>query len=461
MDLFLRACGAGGPLQLNLEWPGSSEGEDLSFDTPYVVIGHDPGSDLVLEHGEVSDRHTYLQLIGGQLLCVDLGGRGDTATGGRRQGVRWIEPRETILIGPYRIRLVGGDSDSPEALDDHDLPPLTLDLSHRGFEATECPLAGGVALVGSSANCQVRLLDPDVSDSHCSLLYTATGVWVVDLLGKGGIRVNGVPVRHAMLYQGDELQVGASTIRVRHEVEPAYSPHATGTSWRADPSHEAEIYDAGAPLAMSCKHDVLDPVEEEDTLSCWESPERADRPAQPGEDVEGALAAASANDRRSSCRYPVADVDAVLSWYEPIASPAVIVPAPKGEPKLSFAEETIYSRVMSRWPGGCNGTPASRAGVALARDPMPSVEASRKSCVSGARLLDISQTGVQVLSEAVPPADQRIWLRLARPHATDWVEVVMKGSSPEAQGAHRVRLAFLQSCPYDFFKVVVYRRPGS
>src|SRR4051794_24472850 len=126
MDLFLRACGAGGPLQLYLEWPGCSEGEYLSFDTPYVVIGHDPGSDLVLEHGEVSGRHTYLQLIGGQLLCVDLGGRGGTAPGGRRQGVRWIEPRETILIGPYQIRLVGGDSDSPESLEDHDLPPLTL-----------------------------------------------------------------------------------------------------------------------------------------------------------------------------------------------------------------------------------------------------------------------------------------------------------------------------------------------
>jgi hypothetical protein len=66
-----------------------------------------------------------------------------------------------------------------------------------------------------------------------------------------------------------------------------------------------------------------------------------------------------------------------------------------------------------------------------------------------------------VISTAVPPADQRVWLRLESPRSTDWVEVVMKGSSPEVHGAHRIRLAFRESCPYDFFKLALYRKPGS
>jgi hypothetical protein len=86
-----------------------------------------------------------------------------------------------------------------------------------------------------------------------------------------------------------------------------------------------------------------------------------------------------------------------------------------------------------------------------------------KSCSSGARLLDISQTGALVLSEAVPPANQRVWLRLKSPQVTDWVEVVLKGESPEPQETHRhrVRLAFRETCPYDFFKAAVYQAPGS
>jgi hypothetical protein len=114
------------------------------------------------------------------------------------------------------------------------------------------------------------------------------------------------------------------------------------------------------------------------------------------------FAALSAQERRVSCRYPVDDALALLSWWEPM-----------------------------------------------------------QSRVCGARLVDISQTGVLVLSEAVPPADERVWLRLETPQVTDWVEVVPKGSTPEGPGAHRVRFAFREACPYDIFKAVVYKKPGS
>jgi hypothetical protein len=173
------------------------------------------------------------------------------------------------------------------------------------------------------------------------------------------------------------------------------------------------------------------------------------------------LAAISAQERRASCRYPVADTVAVLSWWEPIASPSVVLSAPKEEPKLAPDDESIYRRVMARWPAGHSGTAAARATAELARDPLPPVEESMQSRASGARLVDISQTGLMVLSEAVPPADGRIWLRLETPLITDWVEVVVKGSSLAAPGAHRVRLAFREGCPYDIFKAVVYTKPGS
>src|SRR6185312_1713666 len=115
--------------------------------------------------------------------------------------------------------------------------------------------------------------------------------------------------------------------------------------------------------------------------------------------------------RRNSCRYPVADVGAELTWWEPNAATSVVVSGAnaKQEPNPSPDDASVYSRVMSRWPGQHNGTAASRATAEIARDPLPAVEESMRPCRSVAELLDISQTGVQVLSASVPPSDQRIW----------------------------------------------------
>jgi hypothetical protein len=173
------------------------------------------------------------------------------------------------------------------------------------------------------------------------------------------------------------------------------------------------------------------------------------------------FAAISARERRSSCRYPVIDASAVLSWWEAIASPPAVVTNPRDDLKLTPAEESVYGRVMARWPGSHGVSSAARATAELARDPLPRVEDSMQSRSSAVRLLDISQTGLMVLSEAVPPAGGRLWLRLEAPEVTDWVEVILKGSTPEVPGVHRVRLAFRDACPYDIFKAVVYKKSGS
>ena len=172
------------------------------------------------------------------------------------------------------------------------------------------------------------------------------------------------------------------------------------------------------------------------------------------------LATQSAQERRASCRYPVVGVEAVLSWWEPITASAAVRSAPKGDSKPA-GDQTIYGRVMARSPGGHNGTTSARATAELARDVMPPIAESMRSHTIGARLLDISQTGVLVLSAKVPPIDRRIWLRLESPQITDWVEVELKGASAADPETHQVRLAFRESCPYDFFKTVLYKKPRS
>src|SRR5947209_2198684 len=110
MNRFLAACGATGPLQLTVEGPGCPGVEPRAFDQPFVVIGRDPGADLRLPHPDVDGRHVYLQLVGGHLTFTDLGSRTGTRLGGRCLRSGWLVRGQTLRVGPYRVRLTGGDA---------------------------------------------------------------------------------------------------------------------------------------------------------------------------------------------------------------------------------------------------------------------------------------------------------------------------------------------------------------
>jgi hypothetical protein len=112
-------------------------------------------------------------------------------------------------------------------------------------------------LVGSAAECGVRVLDASVAGVHCALLQTPGGVWVVDLLAPGGVLVNGSPTRFALVEAGDEVRVGRSSIRLRRKSsarpaegleQPARAPaDAGGKEAMAD--HAALIEQALTPIA--------------------------------------------------------------------------------------------------------------------------------------------------------------------------------------------------------------------
>jgi hypothetical protein len=72
-----------------------------------------------------------------------------------------------------------------------------------------------LVMLGRSRPCWVRLPSRDVSRIHCGLVRTPAGIWVVDLLGRGGIAVNEHPTRWARLGPDDRLDVGPYQIRLR------------------------------------------------------------------------------------------------------------------------------------------------------------------------------------------------------------------------------------------------------
>ena len=120
-------------------------------------------------------------------------------------------------------------------------------------------LGQSLAIVGSSPDCKVRLPYSDVSKAHCSLLRSPLGVWVVDLLGRGGTFVNEVHVRFARLEDGDALRIGRHVLRF--EIEGSKAPTARLVNTPRPPSRSLpyRAQDEGLPARIE-RHKTLPAV---------------------------------------------------------------------------------------------------------------------------------------------------------------------------------------------------------
>lgn len=237
---FLQACGALAPLQLEVEHAERGELARWTTALPFALIGRDARADLRLDDKQVSRRHAYLQIVAGRCWWVDLNSRtgtypdGDVTvseetdhTASVRQRLRFgpLLGRRRISIGPFTIRLAGGGS-----ADEDDSTGLTNPLIRGADDLSPSPrrilefvgteqqrtwmVDRPLALIGRAAFCKVQLHSPLVSRTHCALVNTPAGLWVVDLLSKGTC-VNGTAVRWAQLEQEDELHIDPFRISVR------------------------------------------------------------------------------------------------------------------------------------------------------------------------------------------------------------------------------------------------------
>lgn len=255
MGRFLEACGATGPLQLDVRDEAGVLVSRWSFAQPFVVVGRDPKADLTLDDELISTRHAFLQIIGGRVFCVDLGSRSGLHWGAESRAAGWLLPGESIGIGPYRLRLAGAAREPghlawPNPMVVARLPggwPLdriTLKFPDVTPEPARWRPRRVLAMVGRSSRCHLRIPDEAVSLFHCALLRTTQGVWMVDLLSREGTRINGVMARSGRLNDGDTLHVA------RYRVEVASDDPASSSGEAPVSSNEpAEVGETGDSAA--------------------------------------------------------------------------------------------------------------------------------------------------------------------------------------------------------------------
>lgn len=239
---FWLALGVRRTARLAVSAPGAAPTE-VEMSSPCAVIGRSPEAQIRLEDETVAYRHAYLQAIGGRLVCLDLFSP---------NGVRWDDGSDQVWLHPGRIARLGAvrmqltddswptaDLSLPSPLDYKPreggrmeygvLPEVELQTLNQTLGGISWPINRVITLVGRDDRCRITCGDSSVSKVHCSLLLLPSGLWVVDLLGKGGTLVDDAPQPFARLREGSVLQVGRYRMQVRY-----LSPAATLPPERAE-----------------------------------------------------------------------------------------------------------------------------------------------------------------------------------------------------------------------------------
>jgi pSer/pThr/pTyr-binding forkhead associated (FHA) protein/anti-anti-sigma regulatory factor len=236
--LLTYAAGVPGPIRLE-----STDGTGVramhEIPTPYALIGRGHECDIRVPDAIASFRHLYLQPIGRRLACLDLFTAG---------GVQWLEgppfegwllPGHRFQIGSMQFRLLdnywAGQEPlrSPlefrpreeQAIDYGPLATVELELLNTSAQGKRWPINRIITLVGRDDRCRITVADERISRVHCALLLLPSGLWVIDLLGKGGTQFNGVGGRCGLLAEGVDLTVGPYKLAA-HYLEQAAPGHA-------------------------------------------------------------------------------------------------------------------------------------------------------------------------------------------------------------------------------------------
>jgi hypothetical protein len=127
----------------------------------------------------------------------------------RTEGYEFVGPVQVELcedpeIRPNRYSIDAEVREGPDGL-----PAGSIRLS----DGRRISIGAQSVVLGRLPECAVVLNDPNVSRRHAEIRRRGSDVVVVDLGSTNGTRVNGVRVKEQLLNDGDEIEVGTSTVR--------------------------------------------------------------------------------------------------------------------------------------------------------------------------------------------------------------------------------------------------------
>ena len=236
-----------------------------------VVIGRDIHADLRIPDPLISRAHLVLRFDEGRWVAVDNDSLNGMFVHGRRVPAIDLEDGQNInigsLVGPLLTFEVGqksaGDpptsavssAPQPASAQPTDIGPAprhtggersniatSIRKIHLPGRSAEPP--SGSATIGRATDNDIVIADMLASRHHATLVPTAAGTEIHDAHSINGTFVNGAPVDHALLHDGDVVTIGnidlvfaGGTLVRRTETEAATSTGGLGVhgvTWTID-----------------------------------------------------------------------------------------------------------------------------------------------------------------------------------------------------------------------------------
>ena len=340
---LLVECRARSHTKLRVETPGADP-LTITLDRPNLLVGSDPGCDLILDHEDVAAHHSFLQWVDGEVFWCDIAPR--PVRGLTRHSPlngQWLI-QNPIAIGPYQLVL---EADPSSTLPDYspldrsprlveDFPQFALQFKGVEQRDNQWPVNRVLTMIGCGIQCKLRLNHPSMPIVQACLLRTKSGCWLFDVAGAGTTGVNGRMIGISPIDIGDELQLGPFHVEVVTAVfEPIENPPKSKSRKRtAKPLSPVESNDvtqrglnetpAEAPLSSSDG-----PVDNSLPISSI-------TPAPEGVPLRETATAVADSDR----------VDSRLEAMDSLAG-IVITPVPDVDPRLAAASVTLPALLSS------------------------------------------------------------------------------------------------------------------
>jgi hypothetical protein len=186
-----------------------------------------------------------LQIVSGRVFAIDLESRTGTFWGDNSRCFGWIGLNQPLALGSIRVQVErptgladpGWSPLAPESLASDGPASLHLEIVSGKENPTVWTANRVLFMIGKSRLCKVRLHSPEISRFHASVVCTPAGPWIVDLLSRSGVFLNGKRVAAARLDPGDQLRLGSFLIRV-HARHPGARSSAESAADGLHPSVE-------------------------------------------------------------------------------------------------------------------------------------------------------------------------------------------------------------------------------
>lgn len=222
-------CGQTEPLRLVVSDAKGEVVKTQEINSPFAVIGRGGNCDLVISEEVVAYRHAYLQVFANRLACIDLLSTNGTQFDPPAPN-NWVAGKNRIRIGTHWVHVDSdhwqADSAIPSPIEYRTrdekrvefglLPKVDLELLNTSAKGRMWPINRMITLIGRDEKCRITIPDERISRVHCALLLLPSGLWVIDLLGKGGVKVNDQPIRCSALAQGTLLSIGDYQMSVHY-----------------------------------------------------------------------------------------------------------------------------------------------------------------------------------------------------------------------------------------------------